>query len=124
MGWGSGIRKKPMDPEIKKGIGFRILKQGIQRSPSLEDLWMTGATKAVVNKLSKIWVGDPESGKNPGSRGQQHGYTALTLEDLCMTGATTAVGFGAAFRWVRRSSVRPPSPIDVKKLIANLNNKR
>ncbi len=37
-----------------------------------------------------------------------------------MTGATTAVGFGAAFRWVRRSSVRPPSPIDVKKLIANL----
>ncbi len=41
-----------------------------------------------------------------------------------MTGATTAVGFGAAFRWVRRSSVRPPSPIEVKKLIANLNKKK
>ena len=37
-------------------------------------------------------------------------------------GATTAVGLGAAFRWVLRSSVSPPRPIEVKKLIANLNS--
>jgi hypothetical protein len=78
-----------------------------------------------------LGIRDPEK-IHSGSRGQKgtesrilpHWYTALTLEDLWMTGATTAVGFGAAFRWVRRSSVRPPRPIDVKKLIANLHNKR
>jgi hypothetical protein len=122
MGWGSGIRKKSIPNPGSRGQqhGYTAL--------TLEDLWMTGATTAVVNKLSKIWVGDPRSGKNPfRTRGQSvnsTGIRALTLEDLWMTGATTAVGFGAAFRWVRRSSVRPPSPIDVKKLIANLNNKR
>ena len=30
---------------------------------------------------------------------------------------------GALFRWERRSSVRPPSPILVKKLIANLQSR-
>jgi hypothetical protein len=35
-------------------------------------------------------------------------------------GATIAVGFGCFFKCSRNSSVSPPSPIDVKKLIANL----
>ena len=34
---------------------------------------------------------------------------------------TAAATFGALFKCVRRSSVRPPRPIEVKKLIANLN---
>ena len=35
-------------------------------------------------------------------------------------GATMAVGLGAFFRWARRSSVKAPRPMLVKKLMANL----
>jgi hypothetical protein len=82
---------------------------------------------SISSQIRKKPIPDPGVKKGTGSRIRIRNnakYMALTLEDLWMTGATTAVGFGAAFRWVRRSSVRPPNPIDVKKLIANLNNKR
>ena len=41
-------------------------------------------------------------------------------DDYCHLIFGTATTLGALLRWFRRSSVNPPRPMDVKKLIANL----